>query len=199
MRITRKHGLSQTPEYRAWQTMLQRCHNPEHRAYPRYGGRGITVCDRWRDSLEAFVADMGPRPSPQHELDRRDNDAGYSPENCRWVTRTVNSRNRRSNVMLTHDGETLCLAEWCDRLGLPTSTVTKRIAAGWSHAAALTTPVQVRGLSPDERRARDRDRAREKRAAMTPEERRAMDQKRERARRDRIRAARALARAEAGA
>ncbi len=136
------HGLSYTPEYRAWQQMRLRCTDPKHRAYANYGGRGITVCARWLDSVANFIADMGPKPSPRHELDRRDNDAGYSPDNCRWVTRATNDRNRRSNRLVTHNGETLALAEWCERFGKPRDTVKKRLDAGWPVARALTTPVR---------------------------------------------------------
>jgi len=136
------HGLSYTPEYRAWQMMRLRCTVPTNRAYANYGGRGITVCERWLDSPENFIADMGPKPSPAHELDREDNDKGYSPENCRWVTRTVNDRNRRSNRMLTHAGETLSLAEWAERHSLPRDTLLKRLDGGWDVSAAILTPVR---------------------------------------------------------
>lgn len=87
--MSSKHGLSYTPEYRAWQTMRLRCTNPANAAFPGYGGRGIRVCERWLQSVEAFIADMGPKPSPKHELDRIDNDGHYEPGNCRWVLRKV--------------------------------------------------------------------------------------------------------------
>lgn len=141
-RVTRKHGLSYTAEYRAWQTMRLRCLEPNNPAYASYGGRGITVCDRWKDSPAAFIEDMGLKPSPKHELDRIDNDRGYEPGNCRWVTRAANDRNRRSNRYLTFRGQRLALAEWCERLNLPRDTVRKRIEAGWSIERALTTPVR---------------------------------------------------------
>lgn len=136
------HGLSTTPEYRAWQTMRLRCYNPKNAAYPAYGGRGITVCDRWKDDVCAFVADMGLKPSPKHELDRRDNNAGYSPENCRWVLRTVNDRNRRNNHFLTLHGDTRTMAEWCEILGLGKDTLSWRIRKGWSVERALLTPAR---------------------------------------------------------
>lgn len=136
------HGLSYQHEYRVWQTMRLRCTDPANPAFENYGGRGITVCERWLNSVQAFVDDMGPRPSPAHEIDRIDNDRGYEPDNCRWATRTENSRNRRSNRLLSHQGETLTLVEWCERLRLPRSTIQKRIDAGWPAERALTTPVR---------------------------------------------------------
>lgn len=141
-RRTRKHGLSYSPEYRAWQTMVQRCTNPANAAWANYGGRGITVCDAWLDDPTQFYRDMGPKPSPTHELDRIDNDGGYSPENCRWTVRTINCRNRRSNRHLTHAGETLTIAEWVERTGIPHSTIKERLRMGWSDVKALTTPVR---------------------------------------------------------
>jgi len=82
-----------TAERQAWRNMVHRCHNPRHPAFARYGGRGITVCDRWRNDFMQFLSDMRPRP-PGHSLDRIDNDAGYTPENCRWAIRSVQQRNR---------------------------------------------------------------------------------------------------------
>jgi hypothetical protein len=137
-----KHGLSYTSEYRAWQTMRLRCLEPTNQAYPRYGGRGITVCDRWLNSPEPFLKDMGPKPSPKHELDRIDNDGPYEPGNCRWATRTESSRNRRSNRILEYNGERRTLAEWCERFRLPRDTVRKRLESGWSITSTLQTPVR---------------------------------------------------------
>lgn len=78
-----------------WSDMKRRCHNPRHHAYKNYGGRGIYVCSRWRESLSAFLEDMGPRPSREHSIDRVDNDNGYSPENCVWATRQEQNLNKR--------------------------------------------------------------------------------------------------------
>lgn len=138
------HGLSYTPEYRAWQTMRLRCTVPTNPAYKDYGARGITVCDRWLYSVENFVADMGLKPTPEHELDRRDNDLGYSPENCRWVTRKVNDRNRRSNRIVSHNGRAFTVAEWAERHGIRPDTLTHRIDKGWDMALALSTPVRAK-------------------------------------------------------
>lgn len=89
-----KHGKTRTTEYHSWNLMKDRCFNTNCPAFNRYGGRGITVCERWRDSFENFLADMGPRPSPKHSVDRINNDEGYSPDNCRWATDTEQVRNR---------------------------------------------------------------------------------------------------------
>lgn len=137
-----KHGLSRTPEYRAWQTMRLRCTVPTNPAYHDYGGRGITVCDRWLNSVETFVADMGPKPTPNHELDRIDNSKGYSPENCRWVTRDVNSRNRRSNHWVTWRGRRMTVIEAIELSGVNEHAAHKRLAAGWSVEKTFETPVR---------------------------------------------------------
>ncbi len=138
--------FSRTAEYRAWEHMKNRCYRPTVPGYKNYGGRGIRVCDRWlgEDGAANFLADMGPRPSAKHSVDRIDNDGDYTPENCRWATRAEQSRNRRRNVMLTHDGLTMCVADWADRLGIKRATLQIRVRRGWSVARMLTTPPDVR-------------------------------------------------------
>lgn len=89
-----KHGWSQTPTYKVWSSMLGRCNDSRNASYPRYGGRGITVCERWA-SFENFLEDMGERPSLEHQIDRRDPDGNYEPENCRWITRAENNARRK--------------------------------------------------------------------------------------------------------
>jgi hypothetical protein len=133
------HGGSGTPEYRVWAALIQRCRNSNDSAYQNYGERGIRVCDRW-GSFENFMADMGERPSPDHSIDRINNDGNYEPGNCRWATMAEQSRNTRVNVLITHDGETLCVAEWAERYGIPQERLNGRLKSGWDFEKAVSTP-----------------------------------------------------------
>lgn len=138
---SKTHGLSRTPEHNRWKAMIKRCYNPNDSSYARYGGRGVTVCDTWRNHFEAFLADMGTIPSPRHSIERRDNSEGYSPENCYWATPLQQARNTSRNRLLTFQGETKPLSEWCDRLGLKYQVVFSRIHSyGWTVEDALTIP-----------------------------------------------------------
>ncbi len=134
------HGLTETPEFAVWCNMLDRCYNTKAKAFWRYGGRGITVCDRWRTSFEAFLADMGQRPSEGHSIDRCDNEKGYCPENCRWATWTEQNRNRSSARLITHEGQTHPLIRWSELTGLSDQTIRYRLSHGWSVHDALTNP-----------------------------------------------------------
>lgn len=133
-----KHGLADSKVYNLWRGMMRRCYDEKNKDYPRYGGREIGVCDRWH-SVENFVADMGA-PAAGMSLERINNNRGYSPDNCRWASPSEQSRNRRSNVLLTHDGLTLTVAEWSTKVGIERKTLEYRIRAGWEAARALTTP-----------------------------------------------------------
>jgi hypothetical protein len=143
------HGMRSAPEYWAWAAMKGRCLNQNNPARSYYLDRGITVCPEWLDSFEQFYADMGPRPSPRHSIDRIDNDRGYAPQNCRWALPREQNLNKRTNFRLTHDGLTLCVTEWEQRLGSARGTVRERLRLGWTVERALTTP-------PDSRRGRPR-------------------------------------------
>lgn len=140
-RAVRKHGhaanYSRTPEYRCWSEMKQRCCNPDAAGYSYYGGRGIRVCDEWLTDFNMFLASMGPMPKPGMSLDRIDSNGNYEPGNVRWATRWEQSRNRRSNVNITFDGETMCLADWAKRVGVRTCTMIYRIR-NWTVERALT-------------------------------------------------------------
>jgi hypothetical protein len=103
-----------SPLYKRWQHMLQRCENPNHHSYRNYGGRGITVCERWH-KFENMLEDIGEPPHAKATLDRIDNNRGYEPGNTRWVTIKVQNRNRRSNFMVAYNGETKPLSEWCEQ------------------------------------------------------------------------------------
>jgi len=132
-----------TPERIAHRDMHCRCYRSKHPEYPNYGARGITVCKQWRNNFPMFIADMGPRPSAKHSLDRIDNNGNYEPGNCRWATLTEQNRNQRSNHILTFRGRTLCIAEWAEVTGICDGTLYSRITKqGWTTERALTTPVK---------------------------------------------------------
>ena len=114
--VNRTHGLAHTPIFNIWAMMKNRCTNPNCNRHQYYKDKGIKVCDRWlgENGFENFVHDMGERPSPEHSLDRIDNNGDYCPENCRWATYKEQSNNQTSNVILEHNGEKKTLAQWCD-------------------------------------------------------------------------------------
>lgn len=140
------HGRAGTMEYRVWRAMLDRCTNPRSQSYADYGGRGITVCDRWQ-TLDDFIADMGDRPDGM-SIERIDNDGPYSPDNCRWATNTEQHRNTRRTKRLTFRNETRCLVEWAQITGINRTTISQRLAKGLSIEDALTQPVGPTGRKP---------------------------------------------------
>jgi len=120
--------------------MMSRCRNSADPSYDIYGGRGISVCDRW-NSFDNFLEDMGPRPSCDHSIERINVDGNYEKSNCRWGTWKEQGRNRRNNRRLTYKGRTLCVMEWAEELGIRWGTLFARLDRGWSAEKALTTPV----------------------------------------------------------
>lgn len=149
------HGWTSRAEFRVWLGMIERCTNSECASWEGYGGRGVVVCDRWRNSMEHFVSDVGQRPSPKHSIDRINNNGNYScghceqclangwPMNCRWATAKQQSRNMRTNHLVTIESETHCIAEWCDIKGISAGTVYSRVKYGWSIEKAIATPVRA--------------------------------------------------------
>ena len=123
--------------------MVQRCFDSNHKHFHSYGGRGITVCERWlgEQGFANFLADMGPRPSAQHSIDRfPDNDGNYGPDNCRWATSSEQNRNRRDNHLITADGETMCIAAWAERTGIHRNTLFNRLRLGWTDEETVESP-----------------------------------------------------------
>lgn len=140
-----KHGHStrakSTPTYRAWSGIVDRCTNSKYRDFPRYGGRGITVCDRWLESFENFLADMGVAPSGM-SIERENNDGNYEPGNCKWATRTEQANNRSSNQTINYQGRTFTLAQASREFGISQFTLRSRIFNyGYSVEKALTKPI----------------------------------------------------------
>ena len=123
-------------EVKRWYAMRNRCMNPNNIMYPHYGGRGITIAPEW-NSFKQFITDMGPLPSPQHQIDRIDNDGPYCKANCRWATQLQQMRNNRRNRVLTFKGESHCMSEWAEILGLSYGGLKWRLRH-WSVEDALS-------------------------------------------------------------
>jgi hypothetical protein len=139
---TRTHGMTRTTTHNIWSGMLQRCRDPNRKDYPRYGGAGVTVCDRWL-SFETFLADMGERPAGR-TLDRVDGSKGYEPGNCRWATPTEQNRNTSANRVIEAHGERMPLSAWAERTGINSRTLLARLRRGWSEERAVSTPTDKR-------------------------------------------------------
>lgn len=131
----KRHGM---PEHNSWRAMVDRCRNPRNTSYANYGGRGITVCERWL-RFDNFLADMGPRPSPSHSIDRINNDGNYEPGNVRWATRSQQILNSRQARLITAFGRTRHLSEWSAETGIKITTIVSRIDRnGYTAEEALT-------------------------------------------------------------
>ena len=135
--VGRTHGMRYTRVYSIWHGMKQRCMNPRAKEYKWYGARGITVCDSWQQSFEAFYADMGEPPSDAHTIERADVNGNYEPGNCYWATVVEQSVNRRDNVYLEHNGVRQTISQWADHLGIPRATLYYRHRQGWSAAEII--------------------------------------------------------------
>lgn len=131
----RKHGhrtkAKTSKVYMTWGRMVKRCYNKNDSSYSRYGGRGISVCKRWL-IFENFLENMGEPPTKNHSIDRINNDGNYCKSNCRWATSKQQQRNTRNNLMITHNGQTFCLAEWSERTGIKKHSISQRLKQGWS-------------------------------------------------------------------
>ena len=141
----RTHGMSKTPEWNAWVNMVQRCTNKKSPQWKDYGGRGIKVCDKWKDSFEAFYAHIGPKPMAGLTIDRIDNEKGYEPGNVRWSSCKVQGRNKRSNRIVEWEGEHLLLVELCERMGVKEGNVSGRMRLGHDLKKSITMPLKARG------------------------------------------------------
>lgn len=138
--MNQTHGKTHTAEYSVWGSMKNRCNNPNCKEYKDYGARGISVSERWSNSFEDFLSDMGERPSDKHEIERVDNDKNYELSNCKWGLKKEQCLNRRSNFLVTHSGLTRPLKIWTDELGIDYFKTRKRIREyGWSPEKAFNT------------------------------------------------------------
>lgn len=133
-------GMCKSSEYTSWKEMKRRCYNTRNSEYHNYGGRGITVCQRWLDAFVNFFEDMGPKPFAEATIDRKDGNGNYEKENCRWATKLEQGQNTSKARNLTYNGETYGLREWARRIGITHGTLSARLARGWSLEKALTTP-----------------------------------------------------------
>lgn len=146
----RKHNMSRTNTYKSWAGMKERCYNRNSKWFHRYGGRGIIVCDRWLNSFENFLADMGEKPvASRISLERINNDGNYEPSNCKWATQKEQTNNTSKSRRLTFDGKTKTVEEWSKKTGIKYFTIIRRIEAGWTVKQALTKPVRHHGQSRD--------------------------------------------------
>jgi hypothetical protein len=134
--LPKRHGHcskgKSTPEYAAWRAMINRTTNKKVAHYHNYGGRGITVCDKWINSFEAFYADMGKRPSDKHSIDRIDNSGNYEPSNCRWATKSQQARNTRAAKQIKLEGKVYTIVELAEISGVNYRTIKSRLEHGWS-------------------------------------------------------------------
>ena len=141
-----RHKQTYNRLYSEHHSMIQRCYYTKNKSYPRYGGRGVVVCDEWRKDKQAFFDwALANGYKDNLTIDRIDNSKGYSPDNCRWVTKRQQANNRRSNHLITANGETHTVSEWADITGIKVCTINSRIHDGWDEVKAVTTPTMTYG------------------------------------------------------
>lgn len=135
---------NRSSEYNTWCTMKARCHQPNSAGFKKYGAKGIQVCQRWRESFEAFISDMGRKPSPNHSIDRINNDGDYEPGNCRWATKVEQMNNMSTNRLISYDGRVQTLAQWSRESGVDADIISLRITQfKWDVKRAIFTPERV--------------------------------------------------------
>jgi hypothetical protein len=147
--------IKDMPEYTVYCGIIARCRTGHGDSAARYKGAGVALSREWqgRGGFKRFYLHIGPKPSPEHQIDRIDGARGYEPGNVRWATRHEQSRNRRSNINVTIGGETMCVFDWCKRTGIPAPNAYARIAIGWEPARAVVTPVAKTTKRQKEKRA----------------------------------------------
>jgi hypothetical protein len=138
-------------EHQSWSSMHERCGNPNHKKYNVYGGRGITICERW-DDFKNFMLDMGRKPDPKFTIERRDVNGNYEPGNCCWIARKDQGRNRRNSVFVVYQGKRMLLLDLVEELGLSRGVVYARLKAGWTLAQAIALPVKSYQKRPRKKR-----------------------------------------------
>lgn len=135
----KKQGISKTTEYRTWSGMKARCYNTKSKAYKNYGGRGIKVCDRWLNSFDNFLSDMGKKPNKEYTIDRIDNNKGYEPNNCRWADDFTQSNNKRTNFNALIDGKTISCTQLARKVGKSVTAIRMRMCRRWDTLSLLNT------------------------------------------------------------
>ena len=142
--LNSRHNMCNKRLYHIWENMIQRCTNKNHGSYKGYGGRGITVCDEWRDFCAFYQWAMSAGYSDDLSIDRIDVDKGYSPDNCRWATTSQQANNKRSSHFLEWDNKRMTVTQWAEFLNVPPNRIHSRLRSGWGVGDALFTPKQVR-------------------------------------------------------
>ena len=142
------HGMSDSIEYKSWEAMIDRCYNSKNTHYKRYGGRGISVCDKWRYSFHEFLKDIGRRPHLKYTLDRINNELNYTPDNCKWSTKTEQSFNKSNNILIEYNGHIKNLSVWAKEININSGTLSSRLKGGWTIEDSLNRPAGHRKQKP---------------------------------------------------